>query len=62
MTEADLSKAELSKANLWEVALCEATIDGARVNPSDIGGLPDACILAALTEEEWNMIQEGWAK
>ncbi len=52
-----LRGADLSGAYLTHISLCGATIDGAVVRPSNIGG--PGHILCALTNDEWAMIKEG---
>ncbi len=57
LTGAYLTRANLTGAYLTRVSFCGATIDGARLNPSDIGG--PGHILCALTDDEWATIQAG---
>ena len=52
---ADLREADLTGANLSKITWCQATIDGATVSLSDIGG--PGHILAALTCQEWAWVQ-----
>ena len=57
LSGANLSGADLSEANLSKISLCSATIDGAIVSSKDIGG--PGWILCALTDKEWNWIQQN---
>ena len=53
---ANLSGADLCGANLAKTTLCNAVVDGAMVRPEDIGG--PGHILCALTDTEWQTIQQ----
>ena len=52
---ADLQCADLSEAILHRALFCKATIDGAILFESHIGG--PGHILCALTEQEWKLIK-----
>jgi len=55
LTGANLRGADLQYAKLHRTTLCGATIDGAILNPEDIGG--PGHILCALTDAEWAWVR-----
>ena len=53
----DLRGTILCEANLAKTTFSNVNIDGAMVRPEDVGG--PGHILCALTDEEWEWVQQG---